>query len=74
MAKHANEGSLTRFKNLIGRTVKKIDKFGHPITFTYDNEPAFKTVFGGIMTILTYTSILVYLGINISTVWNQSSY
>ena len=59
---------------LVGGFIKRLDKFGHPITMTYDNNQTFKSVFGGTMTILSVMGIIAYLGVNMSIAINKSSY
>ena len=54
-------------KGFIAQTLERLDRFGYPITFTYKNETTFRTSFGGIMTILSVMSIMIYMGIMLST-------
>ncbi len=68
------QGTASKFSHLVGTAIKKIDRFGHPITLTYENEPAFKSVFGGVMTILSVMSIAAYLGFNVHTALTRSNY
>lgn len=71
----ASMGSpASRFSVLLGGAIKKLDRFGHPITLTYDNEPAFKSVFGGVMTILSIMIIVAYLGFNVHTALTRGDY
>ena len=52
--------------------VKSQDAFGHKITLNYQNEPTFKSTFGGIVTIILRFLIFGYFITNIITVINRS--
>jgi hypothetical protein len=41
--------------------VKSVDIFGLPVTFKYQGSSTFKSVYGGVITILTTTLILSYI-------------
>ncbi len=67
-----NQQKKTSCLAFFGNTIRKLDKFGHPITMTYENESTFKSLFGGAMTILSVISIIAYLGVNLQTAISRS--
>eukprot|EP00347_Sterkiella_histriomuscorum_P018344 403345864 len=64
---------IHRFKS-IQRWVKKQDNFGHPITLSYKDSSTFKSVFGGIVTLLTRIGLLVYFTTAVVNVLNRSKF
>ncbi len=56
----------TRLANLI----KKQDAFGHKITLNYQNEPNYRTVFGGSVTIILRLLLFSYFLANMVDVIN----
>jgi len=69
-----NQGPASKFSGLVGNAIKKIDRFGYPISMTYNNEQTFKSVFGGSMTILSIFCLIIYLGIQLNTAITLSKY
>eukprot|EP00347_Sterkiella_histriomuscorum_P023350 403334981 len=53
--------------------LRKMDVFGHPITFTYKHNDSFKSSIGGVFTLLFRIGILVYFLIEISSVFQKKS-
>ena len=41
------------------KALLKLDRFGHSIGLIYKGESNFKTIFGSIVTLLTYTAIAI---------------
>eukprot|EP00347_Sterkiella_histriomuscorum_P005887 403354895 len=62
------------FLNLVGKQVRNIDKFGHPISLTYKRDSTFKSTFGGIMTIFSVLSLLAFFAIQLKIVINREQY
>jgi len=54
--------------------LKKVDKYGHPITLTFEDEDTFRTSFGGCMTLLSIMSLMIYFFIMLSTAIYQTKY
>ncbi len=68
----SDTGISGKLKGLVTNSLKKIDRFGHPISLTYESEPAFKSAFGGTMTLFSLLARLIYLGFMIQTVIARS--
>ncbi len=45
--------------------VKSLDRFGYPISMTYNSEKTYKSFFGGSMTIISVILLVTIFGINI---------
>ena len=45
---------------VISNFLRSLDRFGHPITLTYRKSPTFKSVLGGVMTILVFAALSAY--------------
>ena len=45
--------------NWLGKTIKRQDAFGTPITVNYKGDSTYKSIFGGVVTLLIFTVILV---------------
>eukprot|EP00347_Sterkiella_histriomuscorum_P003987 403362181 len=60
--------------SFVEKTLRKIDKFGHPITLTHEDEDSFKSSFGGVMTILTIIGLVVFFGLEVQRALDQSKY
>ncbi len=58
----------------LSNTVKKVDRFGYPISMTFNNEQTYKSVFGGTMTLLSTISIIAYLAVNVHTAVTRAEY
>ena len=71
-SENKNKARDQSFGGKFSRFIKTVDKFGHPITMTYDNNQTYKSVFGGAMTILSVMGIISYLGVNIYTALTKS--
>jgi hypothetical protein len=44
----------------IGNLIENVDMFGHPINLTYNRKPSYKTVFGGVISIIAGGLIFAY--------------
>jgi hypothetical protein len=44
----------------IGSFIESVDMFGHPINLTYNRKSSYKTVFGGIVSIIAGGLIFAY--------------
>ena len=64
----------SKFGAMVGGAIKKIDRFGYPITMTYNNEQTYKSVFGGTMTIISVMALIAFLGVGIQKAVTQSKY
>eukprot|EP00347_Sterkiella_histriomuscorum_P001885 403370298 len=60
--------------NLLGKQIRNIDRFGHPISLTYKRDNTFKSTFGGIMTIFSLMALIAYLSIQLKIVINREQY
>ena len=57
--------------SFIGSGLRKIDRFGHPISLTYNDEATFTSPFGGFMTVLSVGALLSYFFILLATAINK---
>ena len=60
---------MKRLENMISYC----DLYGMPMTFSFKNSSAFKTSFGGLITIFTRMLIVAYLGYGISAVYDKTN-
>eukprot|EP00347_Sterkiella_histriomuscorum_P000453 403375809 len=51
-----------------------MDAFGHPISFSYKDQPTFKSTFGGIVTIFSRIALLAYFVVELQSVINRAKY
>lgn len=56
------------------RSLTSIDKFGFPVNLTYRKEQTFKSSFGGVMTILSILSLMIYFLVMLMNVINNEKY
>jgi hypothetical protein len=42
------------------------DRYGYPVTFTFDKTETFRSSFGGIMTLISMLGIFIYFAVNMS--------
>ena len=59
--------------NKLLRIIRSIDSYGHPISLTYKNESTFKSLLGGVFTILTRLCVFAFLLSEILDVINKKS-
>ena len=52
--------------------IRKIDCFGQPIHFTYEQEEFYKTNYGGILTIAIVAAIIIIGGVYLKNIVNKS--
>ena len=62
---HIPKSLPAKIATFLGGTIRKVDRFGYPISMTYENEQTYKSIFGGTMRILSLVSIITYLSINV---------
>ncbi len=65
---------MSKLRFLMGEGLRKIDRFGHPISLTYKNETTFKSSFGGTMTLLSILTLLAYFGVLLSQIIYSENY
>lgn len=65
MVSNSAEGRLQSF-------LTRIDVFGYPISLTYKKESTFKSSIGGFMTILSRVVILLYFGLQINDIYENT--
>lgn len=41
--------------------IRRFDSYGHPINLTYEGETTYKSILGGLFTLLTRIAILAFL-------------
>ena len=58
----------------LGGAFKQIDRFGYPISLTYNDDVTFKSPFGGFMTLLAIISLMIYFFMMLATAINQTKY
>lgn len=58
-------------KNILMETFKAMDRFSTPINLTINNHTQFKTVSGGVLTIMSIMVTMAYLMYNVNDVYNQ---
>eukprot|EP00347_Sterkiella_histriomuscorum_P017935 403347419 len=60
-----------RLNQWLLRFIKSSDAFGHPITLSYKDSSTYKSIFGGVVTLLARISLLVYFLIQITSVFQR---
>ena len=68
--KAINKTSLLKF---IATSLRNSDIYGHPINLTYNDSPTYKTILGGIWTLITRCGIFAYFVVQILGVINHQS-
>ena len=53
-------GKKTKFSNKLVHLIKDMDMFGVPVSLTYKNDTHFKSLAGGMMTLLIRVAIIAY--------------
>jgi hypothetical protein len=56
-----SESAASKQRKTLTEWVKGVDNYGHPITLTYKNESEFKSLLGGIATLIFRIAILAYV-------------
>ena len=54
--------------------IKSFDRFGQPISLKFRNNNTYRSTIGGLMTIMVYTVLLVYLSLNLKAVFLKEEY
>jgi hypothetical protein len=62
----SSNGFGGRCTNFIGSGLRMADRYGYPVTFTFDKAETFRSAFGGIMTLISMLGILIYFAVNMS--------
>jgi len=60
-------------KKKAAKWIRNVDSFGHPIQLTYKSEESFKTIFGGVVTLLTRLILIVYLCISLRAIFDKDA-
>ena len=60
--------TLKKCTDKVKSLIVKLDGFGHPIQLTYDNETSYKSLYGGIATMIYALAIIIYLFFEIKNV------
>ena len=58
-------------KSKIGSLIQKCDLYGHPINLTYNGEETFKSILGGVFSILYSLAVLAWLVASIAGAINH---
>ena len=61
-------------KQRIANGVKRIDIFGHPITLNYNKQPQYRSMIGGITTILVISGLSIYFAVLLQQTLTLQSY
>lgn len=64
----------SKSSGLISQTIRNLDKFGYPITMTFDKQQTYKTVFGGTMSIISVMCLISFLGVSLHKAITQGEY
>lgn len=54
--------------------IKKIDKFGFPVSLTYKREVTYQSAFGGIMTILSTLAVIAFFSLQLDKAINHKHF
>ena len=52
-------------RNLLGAIFRKIDLYGHPITLKYQKSSTYKTIFGGVVTLISGIVITAFFALQV---------
>eukprot|EP00347_Sterkiella_histriomuscorum_P014184 403361841 len=61
-------------KSKILEKIRNLDSYGHPISLSYKDSSTYKSVFGGIFTLIARIGLLAYFLVDISQVFQKQRY
>ena len=53
--------------------IKSVDMYGHPINLSYKNSPEYKSVFGGILTLMFRILVILFFSYKILQLFQRKS-
>ncbi len=54
--------------------IRGLDAFGHPISLSYNKNPTFQSFFGGLMTIISRSLLLIYFLNQVAVIIQKSRF
>ena len=57
---------------IVSDKIKSVDRYSRTITFTFNNKSSFGTIFGGLVSIVTYVVLVIYAYVVFRTMFERN--